>query len=222
MRSTGRTLRYGELAADAAKITLGQEPAIKTPDQYTFIGKPMPRVDVIHKIDGSAKFGIDTQLPDMVFAAINACPVAGGKLKSVDDSPLAGAPGIIQVVRLDDAVAVVATGSFWRAKQALAKLQPEWDVGAGRRTPTARNSSASIARPSTDRRRPRATRAMSIRLCRRRPRRIEAVYETPYLSHSPMEPMNATVQSAARPARCLGRHAGRARRDREGRCGRRG
>ena len=126
---SGRTLRYGELAAHAAKIKLATEPAIKTPDQYTFIGKPMPRVDVIHKIDGSAKFGIDAQIPDMVFAAINACPVAGGKLKSVDESPLAGAPGILQVVRLDDAVAVVATGSFWRAKQALAKLQPEWDIG---------------------------------------------------------------------------------------------
>ena len=65
----------------------------------------------------------------MVFAAINACPVPGGKLKSVDDSALAGTSGLLQVVRLDNAVAVVATGSYWRAKQALARLQPEWDVG---------------------------------------------------------------------------------------------
>src|SRR5665213_1708742 len=126
---SGRALRYGELAADAAKVTLAAEPAIKTPDQFTFIGKPMTRVDVPHKVDGSAKFGIDTQLPDMVFAAIVACPVAGGTLKSVDESPVAGAPGMLKVVRLPDAVAVVATGSYWRAKQALAKLQPEWDVG---------------------------------------------------------------------------------------------
>ncbi len=84
---SGRTLRYGELAADAAKVTLAKEPAIKTPDQFTFIGKPMPRIDVVHKIDGSAKFGIDAQIPGMVFAAINACPVPGGKLKSVDESP---------------------------------------------------------------------------------------------------------------------------------------
>jgi isoquinoline 1-oxidoreductase subunit beta len=127
---SGRTLRFGELAADAAKVTLAKEPAIKTPDQFTFIPKPLPRVDVVHKIDGSAKFGIDAQVPDMVFAAINACPVPGGKLKSVDESALAGAPGVIQVVRLDNAVAVVASGSYWRAKQALARLQPEWDVGA--------------------------------------------------------------------------------------------
>jgi isoquinoline 1-oxidoreductase beta subunit len=126
---SGRTLRFGALAADAAKVKLAKEPEIKTPDRFTFIGKPMPRIDVVRKIDGSAKFGMDAQVPGMVFAAINACPVPGGKLKRVDESVLAGAPGVLQVVRLDNAVAVVATGSFWRAKQALARLQPEWDVG---------------------------------------------------------------------------------------------
>src|SRR6185437_7751645 len=87
---SGRTLRYGELAADAAKIKLAHEPAIKSPDKFTFAGRPMPRVDVVHKIDGSAKFGIDAQVPDMVFAAITACPAPGGKLKSVDESVVAG------------------------------------------------------------------------------------------------------------------------------------
>src|SRR5580704_2974795 len=100
---SGQTLRFGELTADAAKVKLAQEPAIKTPDKFTFIGKPQPRIDVVHKIDGSAKFGIDAQVPGMVFAAINACPVPGGKLKSVDESPAVGAPGVLKVVRLDDA-----------------------------------------------------------------------------------------------------------------------
>jgi hypothetical protein len=104
--ATGRTLRYGELAADAAKIVLAKEPTIKTPDQYTFIGKPMPRIDVVHKIDGSAKFGIDAKIDGMVFAAINACPVPGGKLKSVDESVLSGVPNIVAVVKLADAVAL--------------------------------------------------------------------------------------------------------------------
>src|SRR6266404_4305055 len=93
-RPSGRTLRYGELAADAAKVKLAQEPAIKTPAQFTFIPRPIPRVDLVHKTDGSAKFGIDAQVPDMVYAAINACPVRGGKLKSVDESVLAGTPEI--------------------------------------------------------------------------------------------------------------------------------
>ena len=84
-KPSGQSLRFGELAADAAKITLAAEPAIKTPAQFTFIPKPLPRVDVVHKTDGSAKFGIDAQVPGMVFAAITACPVPGGKLKSVDE-----------------------------------------------------------------------------------------------------------------------------------------
>jgi isoquinoline 1-oxidoreductase subunit beta len=189
---SGQTLRYGELTADAAKIKLAQEPAIKTPDKFTFIGTPMPRVDVVHKIDGSAKFGIDAQLPGMVFAAINACPVAGGKLKNVDDSALAGAPGVLQVVRLDNAVAVVAAGSYWRAKQALARLQPEWDIGAAgsvdsdqlsRDFRAALNETMATARNDGD-----VDQAMSGAA-----KTFEAIYETPYLSHSPMEPMNATV-----------------------------
>ena len=189
---SGQTLRYGELTADAAKIKLVQEPAIKTPDKFTFIGTPMPRIDVVHKIDGSAKFGIDAQLPDMVFAAIYACPVAGGKLKNVDDSVLAGAPGVLQVVRLDNAVAVVAAGSYWRAKQALARLQPEWDAGAAGSVDsdqlsqafhTALSETMVTARNDGD-----VDQAMSGAA-----KTFEAVYGTPYLSHSPMEPMNATV-----------------------------
>jgi isoquinoline 1-oxidoreductase beta subunit len=190
---SGQTLRYGELTADAAKIKLAQEPEIKTPDKFTFIGKPMPRVDVVHKIDGSAKFGIDAQLPGMVFAAINACPVPGGKLKNVDDSVLAGAPGVLQMVRLDNAIAVVAAGSYWRAKQGLARLQPEWDVGTAgsvdsdqlsRAFHAALDETMATARNDGD-----VDRAMSGAT-----KTFEAIYETPYLSHSPMEPMNATVQ----------------------------
>jgi isoquinoline 1-oxidoreductase beta subunit len=127
--ASGRTINYGALASAAAQIKLAAEPKIKTPDKFTFIGKPMPRIDVPRKVNGAAKFGIDAQVPGMVFAAISACPVQGGKLKTVDDSVLAGAPGILKVVRLERAVAVVATDSYWRAKRALSRLQPQWDVG---------------------------------------------------------------------------------------------
>src|ERR1700723_2083959 len=105
-KPSGQNLRFGELAADAAKVTLAAEPVIKTPSQFTFIPRALPRVDVAHKTDGSAKFGIDAQVPGMVFASITACPVPGGKLKSVDESVLAGVPGIVQVVKLENAVAV--------------------------------------------------------------------------------------------------------------------
>src|SRR5271169_1355592 len=189
---SGRTLRFGELAADAAKIKLAKEPTIKTPAQFTFIPRGIPRVDLVHKTDGSAKFGIDAQVPGMVFAAINACPVPGGKLKGVDESVLSGAPGIVRVVKLENAVAVVATDSFWRAKRALSRLQPEWDVGASGRVDSAQLSkefrAALTARMVTARNDGDVDKAMSGAA-----KTFEAIYETPYLSHSPMEPMNATV-----------------------------
>src|SRR6185437_5089050 len=150
---------------------------IKSPDKFTFAGKPMPRVDVIHKIDGSARFGMDAQVPGMVFAEIQQCPVPGGTLKSVDESPAQGAPGVIKVVKLDNAVAVVATGTFWRAKQALAKLQPEWDVGAAGNVDSvglSKEFHAALDGPAVA-----TTNA--------------AVYETQYSSHSLMETINATV-----------------------------
>ena len=190
---SGRTLSFGAVAADAAKIVLASEPAIKTPDQYTLIGKPMLRVDVPHKIDGSAQYAIDTRIPDMVYAAIAACPVPGGTLASVDETPLKGAAGVVQVVRLPNAVAVVATGSFWRAKQALAKLHPEWDVGAAGATDSAQFAeeyrAAALGGPAAtarddgnvDTALPAAAKT------------VEALYEVPYLAHAPMEPMNATV-----------------------------
>jgi len=191
-RPSGRTLRYGELAAAAAKVKLAKEPAIKTPAQFTFIPRPMPRVDLVHKTNGSAKFGIDAQVPGMVFAAINACPVPGGTLKSVDESVLSGAPGIVRVVKLENAVAVVATDSFWRAKRALSRLQPEWDVGAAGRVDSGQLSkeyrAALTARMVTARNDGDFDKAMSGAA-----KTFEAIYETPYLSHSPMEPMNATV-----------------------------
>jgi isoquinoline 1-oxidoreductase beta subunit len=193
---SGRTLRYGELTADAAKTKLAQEPAIKTPGQFTFIGKPMPRIDVVHKIDGTALFGIDAKVPGMVFAAINACPVPGGKLMSVDETALAGAPGVLAVVKLDNAVAVVAEGSYWRAKQALARLQPEWDGGQAAALDSdqlSRQFRAALNEPMLPARNDgNVDQALAAGA-----KTFEAIYETPYLSHSPMEPMNATVHLQA-------------------------
>ena len=191
-KPSGQSLRFGELAADAAKITLAAEPAIKTPAQFTFIPKSLPRVDVVHKTDGSGKFGIDAQVPGMVFAAITACPVPGGKLKSVDESVLNGAPGVLKVVKLPNAVAVVATDTYWRAKRALSRLQLEWDVGAAGRVDSDKLSQmfrAALNEPMlTARNDGNVDQVFSGAV-----KTFEAIYETPYLSHSPMEPMNATV-----------------------------
>jgi len=192
--ASGRTIGYGALATEAAQIKLAAEPAIKTPDKYTFIGKPQPRVDVPLKVNGAAQYSIDTRLPDMVYAAILQCPVPGGTLASVDDTPLKNAPGVVQVVRLPDAMAVVATDTFWRAKQALARLHPEWNVGAAGSTDSAQfakeyreaalTGTAAVARNDGD---------VNSALSANGAKSLASVYEVPYLAHATMEPMNATV-----------------------------
>jgi len=124
-KPTGRTFRFGELAADAAAIKLEKEPALKRPDQYKFIGRRLARLDVPLKINGSAKYGIDLDVPGMVRAAIIKCPVFGGTVKSVDESAIAGRRGVLQVVKLRDAVAVVAD-RYFRAQAALNVLPIEF------------------------------------------------------------------------------------------------
>src|SRR5580704_13196600 len=110
--------------------------ARKRPDQYQFIGRRLARLDIPLKINGSAKFGIDLEVPDMVRAAIIKCPVFGGTVKSVDESKIAGRRGNLQVVKLKNAVAVVAD-RYYRAQDALNSLKIEWDVGAAGTTNSA-------------------------------------------------------------------------------------
>src|SRR6266446_6390353 len=190
-KPTGRTFRFGELAVEAAAIKLDKEPALKKPSEYKFIGRRLARLDVPLKINGSAKYGIDLDVPNMVHAAIIACPVFGGTVKSVDERPIAGRRGIQQVVKLRDAVAVVAD-RYFRAKAALDKLAIEWEVGAAGSTDsvqfrkdyiTALDQTGAVARHdgNVDAAMPGAAKV------------IEAVYDAPIIAHAPMEPLNATA-----------------------------
>jgi isoquinoline 1-oxidoreductase beta subunit len=191
--ASGRTVAFGAVAADAAKISLASEPAIKTPDQYKLIGKRTARLDTRVKVDGSALFGIDAKVPGMVFAAVSCCPVFGGKLGAVDDSKAKVMPGVIAVVRLDDAVAVVAD-RFWRAKKAVDALAITWESGDAGKVDSeqldrayrdALDGPLVMARNDGDAQAALAAPGAKV---------IEALYEAPYLSHAPMEPMNATVR----------------------------
>jgi isoquinoline 1-oxidoreductase subunit beta len=186
-----RSLRYGELVKDAAKITLTAEPAIKSPEQFKLAGTRQPRLDSAIKSTGQAKFGIDTREENQLYASIMSCPVFGGKLVSVDDSAIRGARGIKQVVKLDDAVAVVAD-NYWRANEALKKLKVIWNGGAAAKTDSAQfakdyrdalDGPMVTARNDGD-----AKNAIA-----RSAHVVEAVYETPLLAHATMEPCNATV-----------------------------
>ena len=129
---SGRTLRYGEVAADAAKLPVPTEVKLKTPAQWTIIGKGVRRLDTVDKLSGKQVFAIDVQLPDMLNAAIAQCPVFGGKLKSFDADKIKSMPGVRHVVAVgDNAVAVVAD-KWYQAKTALAALPIVWDEGAER------------------------------------------------------------------------------------------
>jgi isoquinoline 1-oxidoreductase beta subunit len=190
-KPSGRSLDYAALAADAAAIKLDKEPAIRPPDKFKLIGKSLPRLDTPLKINGAAKFAIDTQIPGMVYAAINACPVAGGKLKSVDEAPAKGRRGILQVVKLDNAVAVVAD-RYWRAKEALALLKPEWDTGPAGKTDSAQF--AKLYRDTLDGPMVKARNDGDVDgVFAKGGKIVEAVYEAPHAAHAQMEPLNATA-----------------------------
>lgn len=189
---SGRRLGYGALVDAAAKLPVPENVVLKEPSDFRLIGTPHRRLDSAIKVNGIAKFGIDSRPPGMKFAVVGASPTFGGKLVSVDEAKAKAVPGVSQVVRLDDAVAIVARHT-WAAKQGLAAADPQWDAGPNARLSTAdivaRLASASekpgvVARHDGD-----AAAAMAGAA-----RRIDAVYEQPFLAHATMEPMNCTVQ----------------------------
>jgi len=189
---TGRKLGYGSLVDAAAKLTVPENVTLKEPAQFKLIGTPHRRLDTAGKVDGSAKYGIDTRLPGMLFAVVAASPTFGGKLVGLDEVKAKAVPGVMKVVRLDDAVAVVAIHT-WAAKQGLAVAAPQWDAG-----PNAELSTVDIAEqlarvsenPGVIARHEGDAAATIISAARK----IEAVYEQPFLAHAAMEPMNCTVQ----------------------------
>src|SRR6185312_12407858 len=133
---TGRKLDYGALASKAATLPVPEKVALKDPKDFKLIGTPARRLDTPAKVNGKAVYGIDAKVPGMKIGTLAACPVFGGKLKSVDESAALAVKDVFQVVKLDDAVAVIAahTGA---AKKGLAALKIEWDAGPNAKLSTA-------------------------------------------------------------------------------------
>ena len=209
-KASGRSLNYGALAADAAKIALDKEPAIKTPDQYTLIGAPLPRLDIPAKVTGKATYGIDVRVPDMLYAAVVTCPVPGGTLASYDAKSIAGRRGIKALVPVPKVlsgpnnvvaplsemagIAVVAD-SFWRAKQAAEALVVEWNYGSGLGTDSAgyrKDYRGALDGPSKN---AKTVGDVGAAIAAGKP--MEALYEVPYLAHATMEPLNCTAHVQA-------------------------
>src|SRR5439155_17017629 len=150
------------------------------------------------KVDGTTQYGIDVRLPGMKYASVAACPVFGGKVGAVDDTKAKAIPGVRQVVRLDDAVAVVADDT-WTAKKGLAALDIRWDEGPNATLSTAdivlQPEAASRKSGVVGRDEGGVAKAMAGAV-----RRVEAIYEVPFLAHATMEPINCTVH--VRPDAC--------------------
>jgi isoquinoline 1-oxidoreductase subunit beta len=189
-KASGRQLSYGALALAASGEVPPKDVALKAPEDFVLIGKPLKRLDTPDKVNGKAVYGIDAMLPDMKFATLRTCPVFGGKVAKVDDSAARKVPGVQKVVVLDDLVAVVGD-HMWAAKKGLEALVIDWDEG-----PNARISSKDIWDDL------RAASAKDGAVAKSRGDiakglaigdKLEASYELPFLAHATMEPVNATV-----------------------------
>ena len=190
-------LTYGAVAAAAAQLEPPKEVKLKDPKDWKIAGKPLKRLDTVDKVTGKQIYGMDYTMPGMLIAAVRACPVIGGKLKSFDAAKVEKMPGVKKVVAIDGNAVVVVADTYWHAQAALAALPTEWDVGklgevqqdginamlkegldaneafVGNKAGDAKGAIAGAAK------------------------KIEAVYNFPYQHHVTMEPMNATARYTA-------------------------
>jgi isoquinoline 1-oxidoreductase subunit beta len=189
--STGSSIKYGEIAADAARLPVPENVALKRPADFRLIGTAAKRLDTPAKVNGTAVYGIDARPPGVMIATLAQSPVFGGRVKSVNDVAAKAVKGVRQIVRLDDAVAVVAD-HMGAARKGLAALVIEWDEGPHAKLSTkeiagelekATLNAGPVAQNIGD-----VDAAMAGAVTK-----IEAIYEVPFLAHATMEPMNCTV-----------------------------
>jgi isoquinoline 1-oxidoreductase beta subunit len=189
---SGRTRSFGSVAALAAALPVPQQPMLKSVASFGLIGSSPQRVDLAVKVDGSARYGIDMVLPQMLYAAVKTCPTFAGKLRSFDDSAARKLPGYHSTVALPDGVIVTAR-SYWQARKALDQVTVDYELGSLASLDSARVSqllregfdqAGTIARNDGD-----VNTAMGSAA-----KVMQAQYEVPYLAHACMEPMNCTAR----------------------------
>jgi isoquinoline 1-oxidoreductase subunit beta len=186
-----RKVTYGQLVGAASKLTPPAQVQLKDPKDFKLIGKPIKRLDTPQKTNGAAVFGIDVKMPEMMTAVVARPPIFGAKMRSFDDSRARSMPGVRKIVAVPSGVAVIAD-SFWQAKTAREALRVEWDEGAMQNFNTSemmQNFRDKAKSPGTSVRKDGdADGALS-----NAAKKLEAVYEVPYLSHLMMEPLNCVV-----------------------------
>ena len=196
-----KRLTYGDLVETASKLPIPNFNTIKlkNPADFRIIGTSLPRIDVEEKIDGSGKFGLDVRVPGMLYAVIARCPTVGGKPAKFDDTKAKAVPGVRLVFEIPSfppvhtkAGIVVVADSTWSAIQGRKALNIQWDLG-----PAAQESSSSLhdqfvalaAKPG----KPIRNDGDADAALARASKKIDEVYEMPFLAHATMEPMNCTV-----------------------------
>ena len=191
---SGRKVAFGKVAAAAAKLEPPKDAALKDPKDWTIAGKPIPRVDIPDTVMGRQRYGIDAQLPGMVYAAIAQCPVFGGKAKSYDAAKIQGRRGILKTLTIDgDSAVVVVADNWWRAKEALKDVAIVWDDAGNGAVSSAsimeflkagfNEEVVPVAKRTGD-----ADKALS-----EAAKVVQAEYFTPFQAHCTLEPQTCTV-----------------------------
>jgi isoquinoline 1-oxidoreductase beta subunit len=186
---------YGALADAASKLPVPEKVSLKDPAQFRYLGKPIKRLDAPMKVDGSAKFGLDMRVPGMLFAVIARPPVIGAKFVSMDDSAARALPGVVDVKVIPAGVAVYGSNT-WAAKRGRDALKIDWNEGSQASYSTTaqrREYQGLLAKPGAIARNTGNVKSALSTASKR----LDVEYELPYLSHSPMEPLNCLADVRA-------------------------
>ena len=190
-----RKLTYGQLAEAAAKMKPPEKVALKDPKAFKLIGKPKSRLDTPEKTNGKAIFGLDVKQPGMLTAVVARPPIFGAKLRNFDDSRARSMPGVRKIVAVPSGVAVIAD-TFWQAKVARDALKVDWDDGTMGSFNTAQMMQQFRQQAQAPGKQVRHDGDPDGALSSAA-KKIEAVYEVPYLPHAMMEPLNCAVDLRA-------------------------
>jgi isoquinoline 1-oxidoreductase beta subunit len=190
-----RRIAYGELTDAAAKMPVPTDVKLKDPSAFRIVGTPAKRLDVAGKVNGAAVFGIDVKVPGMKIATVAASPVFGGTLASLDEAAALKVPGVHQVAKLDNAVAVIAE-HYWAARKGLEAANPKFDDGPHASLTTA-DVVAALAKASERQGAVAKNEGDVTSALANAATKVDATYEAPFLAHATMEPMNCTVEVKA-------------------------
>jgi isoquinoline 1-oxidoreductase beta subunit len=190
-KPTKRSFTYGQLAVDAGKLPVPQNPPVKDPKDFKIVGTWVPQIPTADRSTGKAKYGTDTKIPGMLYASLARCPVFGGNVASFDATKAKAVPGVRTVVQIDNGIAVLAD-STWASMQGRDALDIKWDNGLNASLDSDKirqmfeeysSREGVVAEREGD-----AAKALTAGA-----KSVDAAYELPYVSHSPMEPMNCVA-----------------------------